>query len=242
MNKVIKCVLILLVLISTKAQAQDIPKGLEVMEIIKVADAYRAAPNLSFDMNITYADSVTPASITEQVAGSYKIHEGKYWGILDSVEFLQGGQFNMTVYHSDSIILVSDRQEYTSVLQLPLMDSLFREINIQDMSVSSLNDSTRLLRILFNSESPYHSYEMEYDMATYRIHHVKYYLTEMAGDTLATSGVVCITMNFSNYSESLISDDDFKESKFIYRFADEIKLQPAYEGFRLMINTKKDEQ
>jgi hypothetical protein len=239
MKAVIKCVLVLLAFSTSELYAQDIPKGLEQMEIIKVAEAYRTATNLSFDVNFTYADSATPASVTEQMAGAYKIRQGKYWGIIDSVEFLQGSQYNMAVYHHDSVIVISGRQEYTSVLQLPLMDSLFREANIADMSVRNLNDSTRSLRILFNRQSPYHSYEMEYDMITYRIRRVKYYLTEMAPDTPGASGVVCVTIQFSNYSENMLSDDAFSESKFVYRFADEVKLQPAYRDFRLMMNVEK---
>ncbi len=242
MKIVFRCVLVLLIFFSANVHAQNMPKGLEVMEIIKIAEAYRNASDLSFDVNISYADSATQTSITEQIAGSYKIHAGKYWGMIDSVEFLQGSSFNMAVYHSDSIILISDRQEYTSVLQLPLMDSLFREANIADMSVNDLNDSTRSLLIVFNAQSPYHSYGLKYDIATNRIKQVKYYLTEMTSDTPGASGVVCVTMDFSNYSENLISDDEFNESKFVYRFADEIKLQPAYEGFRLIINTQKGNQ
>jgi len=235
-----KCVLTVLIFSTTKIYAQDVPKGLELMEIVKVAEAYRTAPDLSFDINFTYADSTTPTAITEQVAGSYKIHDGKYWGIIDSIEFLQGVQYNMAVYHQDSVIVITNRQEYTSVLQLPLMDSLFREANISDISVINLNDSTRALRILFNGQSPYHSYELEYDMSTYRIRQVKYYLADMAADKPGTSGVVCVTMYFTNYSEKLISDDEFRESKFVFRFADEVKLQPAYADFRLMMNYEKE--
>jgi hypothetical protein len=239
MKSVLKYVFVCLVLSSTNTNAQSVPKGLEVMEIIKIGEAYRNASDLSFDINITYADSATQTSITEQIAGRYKIHAGKYWGIIDSMEFIQGAQFNLAVYHSDSVIVITDRQEYSSVLQLPLMDSLFREANIADMSVKDIDDSTRLLLIMFNEQSPYHSYQLKYDVATNRIKQVKYYLTEMASDVAGASGVVCVAMNFSNYSENIIGDDEFKESKYVYRYADEIKLQPPYEGFRLMVNTQK---
>lgn len=239
MKVVLKSVFICIVLFSNSVNAQSVPKGLEIMEIIKIGEAYRTASDLSFDMNITYADSATPKSITEQIAGNYKIHRGKYRGIIDGVEFLQGSQFNMAVYHSDSVIVITDRQEYTSVLQLPLMDSLFREANIADMSVKDVDDSTRLLLILFKSQSPYHSYELKYDIATNHIKYVKYYLTEIAPDTPGASGVVCITMNFSNYSEDVIDDDEFKESKYVFHLGDEIKLQPPFESFRLMINAEK---
>ena len=239
MKETFKCVFICIVLFANNVNAQSVPKGLEIMEIVKIGEAYRTASDLSFDMNITYADSATPTSITEQIAGSYKIHAGKYRGMIDSVEFLQGSEFNMAVYHSDSVIVITDRQEYTSVLQLPLMDSLFREANVADMSVKDVDDSTRLLSILFKSQSPYHSYELKYDIATNHIKQVKYYLAEMASDTQGASGVVCIAMNFSNYSENVIDDDEFKESKYVFHFGDEIKLQPPYEGFRLMINTEK---
>jgi hypothetical protein len=240
MKIILNCVMICVVLLSTKLHAQSVPKGLEVMEIIKIGEAYRNASDLSFNINITYSDSATPTLITEQIAGTYKIHSGKYWGMMDSIEFIQGGQFNLAIYHSDSVIVITDRQEYTAVLQLPLMDSLFREANIEDMSVKDIDDSTRMLHILFNPQSPYHSYQLKYDIATNHIKQVKYYLTEMALETPGASGVACVAMNFSNYSENVISDSEFKESKYVYRFADEIKLQPAFEGFRLMMNTKKE--
>src|SRR5689334_9120434 len=112
MKVVLKSVFICIVLFSNSVNAQSVPKGLEIMEIIKIGEAYRTASDLSFDMNITYADSATPKSITEQIAGNYKIHGGKYRGIIDGVEFLQGSQFNMAVYHSDSVIVITDRQEY----------------------------------------------------------------------------------------------------------------------------------
>lgn len=240
MKMYFKCVLLIWMVSFSKAQAQSVPNGLELMEIIKVNEAYRTAADLSFDINITYADSATPTSITERVIGSYKIHGGKYWGLIDNVEFLQGNQFNMAIYHNDSVIVITDRQEYTSVLQLPLMDSLFREANIADMSVSDVNDTARSLRILFKGHSPFHSYEMKYNNVTYRITQVKYYLTETEMDATRANTVVCVSMNFSNYSEKLVSDDEFKESKFVYRFNDGIKLQPAYAGFRLMINTRKE--
>lgn len=236
MKQFIKYILILLVAIPAKIFSQEVPKGLELVEIMKIAETYRSTTDLSFSMLCTYADSAAPATIVEQLAGRYKIHEGKFWSMLDSIEYLQGGLYNMAVYHKDSVIIISNRQEYTSVLQLPLMDSLFLEASVAGMMVTRVNDSTRALKILFTEQSPYRSYEVQYDLSSYLIRKVKYYLAGAAGDTPGGSGVTLITMNFDNYSDAVNSDEYFKESKFVYRHVDEILAQPAYSGYKIIFS------
>jgi hypothetical protein len=70
---------------------------------------------------------------------------------------------------------------------------------------------------------------------------VKYFLLDTSGEAAASSGVVCVAMLFANYSFNVIPDDFFKESRFIYRFANEIKQQPTYAGFRLIMNISQQE-
>jgi hypothetical protein len=242
MKHSIKFLLIASMLFSFKGFSQEVPKGLELLEIMKVSETYRQAPDVSFDMSFTYTDSITPNTILEQLQGSYKIHNGKYWGMIDSIEYLQGNQYNLAIYHKDSMITVNNRQEQTTVLQIPVMDSLFREANVANMQVTRLNDSTRSLKIVFNPESPYRSYEMQYDLNNFLIRKVKYYLqdNDMGADNPGSSGVICITISFSNYSDTVVSEEYFNESKFVYRQGSELQLRPAYSGFRL-INTTNNQ-
>ena len=229
--------LLVATLFSFKSFSQEVPKGFELLEIVKISETYRLSSDISFDMSFTYADSAQPNSIMEQLQGSYKIHNGKYWGIIDSIEYLQGSLYNLAVFHKDSIISVSNRQEYSTVLQVPMMDSLFREANVSAMNVTKVNDSTRMLRVLFNPNSQYRSYEIQYDRNSFLIRNIKYYLPGMDdSDPPTGSGVICVAIHFSNYSQQPISEEYFNEARFVFRQGDEILARPLFDGFRVMVS------
>jgi hypothetical protein len=227
------CVLVALVC-CLKSFSQEVPKGFELMELVKIAETYQTVADLSFTMQYTYADSAQPNNIIEQLSGSYKIHNGKYWNMLDSIEFLQGGLYSLAVYHRDSVIAINNRQEYTSLMQVPMMDSLFRQANVLSMLVDRLDDSTRSINIQFNPQGEYRSYEMQYDPNTYLIRKVKYHIPNTMADS-TSSDVICITINFSNYSGAPVSEDYFNEGKFIYQQGGQLLPQPAYADFRLLM-------
>jgi hypothetical protein len=236
MKTILPYFVLLLISLPFFGTAQEVPKGLEMAEIMKISDAYRTAADLSFDLRFTYADSATANNIEEQLDAHYKIHEGKYWSLVDSVEFLQGGQYNMAVNYRDSVVVVNNRQESTQVLQLPFLDSLFNEANVASLNVTRINDSTRSLLILFNAGSPYHSYEIQYDVVSYRIRQAKYYLADVVNSHSSGSGVIAVSMQFSNYNDDVVNETYFNEGKFVYRFAGKIKLQTTYSRFRLVLN------
>lgn len=224
-----------MLLFSMKGISQEIPKGFEITEIVKMAEAYRQVPNISFDIYFTYADSAHDDVVLEELKGSYKIHNGNYWGMLDSIEYLQGNQYNLAIFHKDSTITINNRQEYTAVFQIPLLDSVFRESSVSGMQVVRINDSTRSLKILFKPEAYYRSYEIQYDLNTFLIRKVKYYLKDSeSGDDPNSSGIVCVAFTFSNYSTESVGEAYFDESKFIRRYGDQIIAQPAFEGFKLI--------
>ena len=118
MKHSIKYSLVLPLLFSLKSFSQEVPKGFELLELVKISEIYRLSSDISFDMAFTYADSAQPNTIMEQLQGSYKIHHGNYWGIIDSIEYLQGSLYNLAVFHNDSIINVSNRLIFWPRLEL----------------------------------------------------------------------------------------------------------------------------
>ncbi len=228
---------LLLIIFSMDVSSQQIVKGFEIPELLKIAEVYRNSPNLSFNINYTYVDSAYPANIIEQYGGSYKIKEGKYWSMLDSMEYIQGNQFNVTVFHKDSIIAVMDRTVYGSLFQISVLDSVFRAGNVNDINVVELNDSTRSFLVRFNSDAYYNKYEIKYNLNNYRINSVEYHIKDYT-DSVNTSGVGIITMTFSNYSESAIDPEIFNEGKFIYREGSLIWARSLYTTFKLIVNVE----
>ncbi|MCU7549880.1 hypothetical protein OCK74_12180 [Chitinophagaceae bacterium LB-8] len=233
------CKLLLMILalqlINETAYTQVVEKGFEMMELLKISEVYRQVPDISFQVHYTYTDSIKPSEILEELDGSYKIHNGKFWAMLDSVEYVQGNLYNLTIYHQDSTIAIGNRQEYRNVLQAPLMDSLFREANVQSMQVGQLDGATRILKMRFKPESSYSYYELQYDRNSYLIRKVKFYMREPSEEKPG-SGTHCISIEFSNYSDAMISDEYFREDKFIFQKGKEFLTQPAFNGYQLLVN------
>ncbi len=218
-------------------KAQGVVKGFEYGEIINIAQAYKAAPSLSFDVQINLADSARQDSIVETINGSYKIQNGLFWAMIDSTEMVQGTNYSVSVFHTDSVIAVGAPVQYPGVLQLPFMDSLFKAQNIDSMCVTQTCDSVRSLRMYFGPSSFYSGYTINYDLNTYLINSITYFAKTPAYEDSTGCGTSAINIAFSNYSTQPIDYSYFQESKFIYSEGGQLYVQPAYTGFQLMVNT-----
>lgn len=220
-------------------KAQEVPKGLELFELANVMDAYKQTQDISFDINFTYADSSNLDSLMEQVNASYKIHKGKFWGSIDSVEFLQGSQYNLAIYHADSLIVVNKRQENMPLMQAPIMDSAFMEANVDSVTVTRISDTIRSLIIQFKPGSFYHRYEIQYDVNTYYVKKITYYITDL--DDAGPSGVTCVKATFTNYCNCTVTDQFFDESKFLIVQGGTLQPSAAYAGFDVQIIGNQDQ-
>lgn len=241
--RLFKPMIILFVLGFYKQGGAQVLRGTETSEIIKIAETYRLSSSMSFQTHFTYTDSARMDSVLDQLDASYKIKNGKYWSQIDSIIFLQGANYNVAIYQQDSVVMLNKKQDYTGVMQLPLMDSFFRAANIDSMAVTALNDSTNSLRIYFNSASVYHSYVVQYDPASYLIRKVIYYLPDsgLEDNFSGASGIVCVTINFSGYSANEIDESVFDENQYIYNQGGTFYVQVAYNGFRLIVEWENNQ-
>jgi hypothetical protein len=230
--------LLLGIVFALSAKCQQVIPGMEVTEIFNIAETYRQVPHLSFDMQFQYADSANPGLVIEQLSGNYKLQNGKMRSRIDSTEYLRGNVYNLTIFRDDSIISVDDRQPDNNLFQMPFLDSVFRNQNIDSMLIAQPNDSTRILTIKFVAGTAYSNYELQYDYNTYLIKKVKY--TVPANSAFADTGdaiTSIVTILFSNYDTQIIEDSNFDEAAFIKKQGEEFVAQPAYSGFKIFVNT-----
>lgn len=225
-----------LLVLYLNGHAQKVISGFEFGEIRNIAEAYRQAPDLSFDVQFSYADSTLQDSVLEQMSGSYKLKGGKYRTIIDSTETVQGNSYNVTIFYENGVIAVSNPRPYSNVLQLPFLDSLFRAQNVDSMKVKEVNDSTRELQMFFNPASHYSGFILSYNLHSYLLKYIIYFIKTPVSDDDPGSGVSMIRITFSNYSNEVIDDDYFREDKFIYKQGDKFFAQHPYENFQLMMN------
>lgn len=215
-----------------------IEPGFEVLEFYKIADAYMSAPNLTFKYTIDYRDSVYVDSILEESGGSYHISDGKFAMTIDTViEIIQGDQFNITVYHLDSMIIVNKKTE-VDVLRIPALDSVFRASYVGPITVTTLNDTTRRLYFAFtNDEHSFKDYRLDYDSRTYMARGMRMLIRQVADPSQGMSVTGILTIDFSEYSTEPISPDYFDESRFIYKSGSTFSVHPDYTGYEILNNT-----
>lgn len=231
-------VCVLLVLISINGNAQRVEQGFELMQVLKIAQVYRQAPGLSFSVSYTYADSAHPSTYLEQISGSSKVSNGKYWTMLDSVEMIQGNLYNLTVFLKDSSVVVSDPKVYGDVLKLPLLDSFFRAANVDSLVINEYNDSTRQLIAFMGEQAGYRMFKLNYDKNIFVIRNIQYFIKGVGYDANGvTSGTALITLTLSGYDWSSVDQSIFSEQKYVIKLDGHYYLQSPYTGFKLIINT-----
>ncbi|MGN6490521.1 MAG: hypothetical protein ACTHLE_00890 [Agriterribacter sp.] len=231
--------LIIMGMIGGVAKAQSVTPGSELFQMLKIAETYRYVPNLSFDVQIRYTDSVAVDSVIDEMSGHYKLHGGLYYTYLDSTEIVQGKKYSLRVSHWDSVISIRDRQDYPDVMNMPVTDTLYWRTFTQSISVTNVNDSVRILKIWFKPGARYSSYEIRYNFKNYRMEQVKAYMPANTPGTdadLFPSGKALIKFTFSNYSTTPINGSWFSEDKFVVQQGGQFVARPDYTGYFIETN------
>lgn len=221
------------------AKAQAVTPGSEFFEMVKLAETYRYAPNLSFNVQIRYTDSLNTDSVIEQMSGYYKLHGGLYYTYMDSTEIVQGNKYSLRVSHWDSTIFIQDRKDYPDVLNMPVTDTLYWAKFTKSIAVANVNDSVRTLTIRFKAGTTYSSYQVKYNFRKNQLLQVKAYMPANAPGVdaeLFPSGKALITFTFSNYSTAPITGNWFSEDKFVLRQGGQFVARPGYTGYFIETN------
>lgn len=218
--------------VTTRAQIPG--QFTELFELVKIAERYRHAPDLSFNVQIKYADSVNVDSAVEQMTANYKLHNGQFYTYIDSTEIVQGTKYSIRVNHFDSVISIANRNPYPDVMNMPVTDTLYWSQFAQSISGTVVNDSVRTITVRFKPGSVYTSYEVRYNPLTYRLLQVKCYMpadTPGTDSDLFPSGKALISFVFSGYNTNQVSAGWFSEEKFIRYVNGQFQAQAPYVGY-----------
>ncbi|HTN08280.1 hypothetical protein [Agriterribacter sp.] len=221
------------------AAAQAVIPGTEIMEMVQLAESYRHAKNLSFNVDIKYTDSLDTDTTIEQISANYKLHGGYYYTYIDSTEIVQGNRYSLRVSHTDSVISIRSRQTYPDVMNMPVTDTLYWKTFVQSLTVTAVNDSVRTLKIKFKPGALYSSYEVKYNFKRYRMTQVKAYMpADLPGTDpdLFPSGKAVITFTFSGYDTSLLDAGWFNEDKYIIYQGGQFQPKAPYTGYFIETN------
>lgn len=230
------CMLVFCVKLSAQTPASS---GSVIFQMLRIAERYRYAPDLSFNVNIKYTDSVAVDSVVEEINASYKLHSGLFYTYIDSTEIIQGTRYCIRVNHYDSSMFIRNKSEYPDVMNMPVTDTLYWRTFGQSYSLTNVNDSVRTLKVTFKPGATYTSYEIRYSSKTYLLDYVKCYMSASSPGVdpgLFASGKALILFKFSGYSLVPVSGSWFDEDKYVSVVGGVIQAKPAYNGYFIETN------
>lgn len=230
--------LIFSLLLAGKSGAQQVEKNAELGEVIRIVAAAQDIPFLSFQLTTIIEDSLnSPAYYSQKdtIKGIYKQSDGRYWAMMDSIEYVQGFNYNLALFHSEKLISVAKPSQAHPGMQLSLLDSTFQAAHVKSMTITQLDSVNRLFKIEFTSESPYSNYEMRYNMNTYQVNTVTYYIKNGYTRENETTSTAKITTTLFNYSTAPFDRDVFREEKYVYKSAAGMAARAAYEGYQIIM-------
>ena len=103
-----------------------------------------------------------------------------------------------------------------------------------------MNDSNNVLIAQFNNDAAYDQYRLHYDSRSHLIRKIEYYIKEIPADQEESgSDIKVITITLSNYSGNVISDEVFREDKYVFVQNGQLYTKPAYSNFKLVTNISK---
>jgi hypothetical protein len=224
------------------AQAQvNIPA-----ESAKIQAAYRGQAYLSFDVRYSYALETTPMAITDSMQGSFKLAGNQYWGVLDSMEFMQNDRFAISVYKTGHLMGVdSPMAMYPAAIQFTMLDSLLGK---GGYTISQSNSGAiKSLHIRFsNPDMPYKDFTIKYDSSNYWVKQVVYTIRKDVydGDDEAAlsnadngSSYVVITADYLHYSTAAFDETVFESERYFLASGGAYMPAMAFAGYDIMVSS-----
>jgi hypothetical protein len=98
---------ILLLLIAGKGLAQTTASGEPRQLLQKLAERYRTAAHLSFDVAYYYSADKTPAAYLDSLEGHFKMNGNHYWYEVAGTESLYSDQYAVVLYKEDKVMYLA---------------------------------------------------------------------------------------------------------------------------------------
>lgn len=208
-------------------------------EVNKIQEAYKEQRHLSFSVLYRYTSANNPSVILDSAAGFFKLSGSRYWGILDSMEFLQDSQYNVMLEKETKLIRIAEPQEvYPAIINLSLFDSAAREGSTGQENYilqTAVRGDEKSITIQFKNESlPYRECSIVYDSKTYLVKKLSYTVTN-ADDEYNNGEMVKVTAFFSDYSSAELEESDFSSGKYFIKKEHSFVAVAPYAEFELFV-------
>jgi hypothetical protein len=183
-------------------------------EITMVQGFYYNTPYSSFDATYYMAD-IDTVTIRDTSYMKYKMNgDSMYILILnDTVESVQNGSYNATIYRSDSTVIVQKPVLFTKkIFQVDVNDSVFQQMALTNMTVTD-SSCYRRITMNFDTNAVYKNMKFVYCKDTKRVSYITYTMRkEMLTNT---AKLITMYVQYSNYQTGQFGSSVFSTDPYI---------------------------
>ncbi|HEX6426854.1 MAG TPA: hypothetical protein VF008_04175, partial [Niastella sp.] len=162
----------------------------------------------------------------------YKVHRQS----SDSTCIIQNDMYNLALNHNWHRAIVSRPVDaFTYVLQVKVTDLSFYQTFVTGRAVADTGGYKKL-SYFFKAASPYRTYDIIYDPATYRIHAIQYSFN-MAGSGSGPANSKMpfqVTILFSNYQTGQFTNSVFSTNAYFMRKHGICNMVAPYTSYQLI--------
>ncbi len=214
----------------------------------EVRKAYNSYEYLSYKVNYFYAKEKTPTDYIDTVTGSYKVHGKYYWGMLDSVEYMQNEKFFISVYNEDKIILLNSTSPVWQQANNN-WDSIWLKQKHKVNTIAAEQEGRLLLTFNFHSDSVYKRIELQYNSKTKLMEKIIYVMREPTGaagpdeeeteraDGEKLSDFIVMEVRFSQYSVAPFDTGLYNETRYVLKNDKEYVPAEKYQDYTILIGS-----
>jgi hypothetical protein len=212
-------------------------------EFEQVREAYNKLEYLSYNIQYLYAREKVPGDYIDSLKGSYKVNGKRYWGMLDSVEYIQNDSFFISIYPEEKVMLLNSvapswvqaNTDWDSIWKLQkekLKLSIVEEGGRMKIEMRYLNDSVyKNIELWYNSKS----HLMEKMICVMR--QPQDFPGEANDNVNNDNEFVIIELRFSNYKTSAFDKSILDIGRYIKKKEKEFQPSEKYPDYTVLVGS-----
>ncbi len=234
-KKILFCLLLAVACLPASAQLYS----KLAQECYKMYNVFTDTGYLSYTIKYYYSTEKKPATYTDSVITSMKMHQGNYYGKFKTTEYMQNSQYLLSIYSANTAIMVSNPViRNATVMPLAKFDSAFLAREIDSAWITETGN-VRAIKFRFTDSSAFKNYTINYDKTSYQLQAITYSLKQKyfnKADTAYLPANPLITILFTGYSKTKFSDTLFDHTKYIQKdtAAGQFKGVGKYSSFEIL--------
>lgn len=241
MKNTIRIIIILLLASGNNyAQQGTASEAKEVLQ--RLADRYRAATCLSFNVSYYYATEEAPAVYIDSLQGSFKMNGNHYWYEIAGTESLYSDQYAVVLYKEDKMMYLA-KPAANMANPVSSLDSFLKADKYVTCHVEHEKKFSKLV-LDFIGKGPCKRAEYLIDNQTGFIARMRSLVkSELLYDPAVLSQVEnndswsVVEMRFDNYREKSFDDKALDVAKYFKKEGKEYITVAPYETYKIFIGT-----